>query len=205
MAAELAAMEAQEHEQSSHGRVPSAEAASGSYAETSDAQACRRLAQPLNLLSELDGAPAKPADAAEPQSKSKRARRRTAKRRAKERAAEKKQARRAAAVAEAVPSEEHAGAAGSMVTVAGGELDANERVDALQSIEGRSRGRAFAGDPSKVHLYGLTISVDGRELLDAAELNLDSGATYGLVGRNGVGASSALAGEVLLGRVPARC
>lgn len=81
-----------------------------------------------------------------------------------------------------------------MVTVAGGELDVNERVDALQSIEGRSRGRAFAGDPSKVHLYGVTISVEGQELLDAAELKLDTGAKYGLIGRNGVGASAALGG-----------
>lgn len=80
----------------------------------------------------------------------------------------------------------------TMFTMAGGPLDEDEDVDLLTGGAGWSRGRMRAGDSNDVHVINVTMTVAGRELLDAAELRLYYGRRYGLVGRNGMGKSTLL-------------
>ena len=58
----------------------------------------------------------------------------------------------------------------------------------------------YVGESLYIHLYGLNINFDGRDLLDGAELKLSPGRRYGLVGANGVGKTTLLS-RMASGRV----
>jgi len=173
--------------------------------DAGDADRTRRLDTPLEMGHEMaaaSDAAAAPKAAPAPSSTPKRQSRKQQRKRAAARRA-KAQRRGGSGGSSGSPSrgeEMKAGAEGgdgeegehSMFTMAGGPLNEDEDVDILTGGAGWSRGRMRVGDSNDVHVINVTVTVAGRELLDAAELRLYYGRRYGLVGRNGMGKSTLL-------------